>query len=134
MTVYGFTGTRHGMSPRQFHWLTDAFTAGAALHHGGCIGADAGAHAHALSTGSAVIVHPPINPRLRMPYDDRATWLPAKEYLERDRDIVDAADLLLATPDGPRRPGSGTWYTVDYAIEIGRSVLICYSDGTVDPR
>ncbi|MFA5709344.1 hypothetical protein [Mycolicibacterium sp.] len=134
---FGFTGTRKGMSAEQRDWLPTVFVAGAPLHHGGCVGADAQMHAFAYTLvpdTAAVTVHPPINPKLRMPYDPRATWLPAQDYLDRDRDIVDASTLLLATPDGPRRSGSGTWYTVDYAVAIGRPVLICYPDGTVEPR
>lgn len=133
MIVYGFTGTRRGMSREQWAWLSTTFPAEAELHHGGCVGADAGAHAFAFSVGGTVIVHPPVNPKLRMPYDPRATWLPAKEYLPRDRDIVNACCQLLATPDGPSRPGSGTWHTIDYAINNDVPVLICYPDGTVEP-
>lgn len=130
---YGFTGTRAGMSAAQLAWLPTVFPTGTPLHHGGCVGADAQMHAHALSTGSTVVVHPPINPKLRMPYDPRALWMPAKEYLPRDRDIVDATNRLLATPDGPPRLGSGTWYTIDYAVSRKVPVLVCYPDGTVEP-
>lgn len=131
---YGFTGSRHGMSPAQAERLRLTCWPGTTLQHGGCVGADAQMHEFALTAGSLVIVHPPINPKLRMPYDPRATWLPAKEYLPRDRDIVDATALLLATPDGPERGGSGTWYTINYAIEVGKPVAICYPDGTVAHR
>lgn len=132
----GFTGTRNGMSDAQRAWLPSVFPPGTPLHHGGCVGADAETHAFAYELApdtDAVTVHPPINPRLRMPYDPRALWLPAKDYLDRDRDIVDASTLLLATPDGPRRRGSGTWYTIDYAVSVKCPVLVCYPDGTVEP-
>ncbi len=69
-----------------------------------------------------------------MPYDPQATWLPAKEYLERDRDIVDATEALFATPDGPERAKSGTWYTVRYAVKTGKPVYICYPDGFLELR
>lgn len=134
--IIGFTGTRHGMSPAQLAWLPSVFLPGTPLHHGGCLGADAEMHAFAYALvpdTDAVTVHPPINPRLRMPYDPRALWLPAKDYLDRDRDIVDASTRLLATPDGPRRSGSGTWYTVDYAVSVKCPVLVCYPDGRVEP-
>lgn len=130
----GFTGTRNGMTDAQLAWLSEILPAGAPVHHGGCVGADAQMHHHALSVGSPVTVHPPINPRLRMPHDPRALWLPEKEYLDRDRDIVDATDTLLATPDGPPRAGSGTWYTIGYAVNAGKPVHICFPDGTVEQR
>ena len=129
----GFTGTRNGMTQEQWEWLCSELRAGQPFHHGGCVGSDAQSHELALAVGSPVIVHPPINPKLRMPYDPRATWLPAKDYLPRDRDIVDATSRLLATPDGPRRPHSGTWFTIDYATTLHRPVLVCYPDGTVEP-
>lgn len=131
---YGFTGTRTGMTEAQLAWLATTLERGAPVHHGGCVGADAQMHHHALAVGSEVTVHPPINPKLRMPDDPRALWLPAKDYLARDRDIVDSTDLLLATPDGPPRPRSGTWYTIDYATRTGKPVIICYPDGTVEHR
>lgn len=134
MLRYGFTGTRHGMTAAQLNWLRHTLPAGAPLHHGGCVGSDAQAHVCALDGEGGVTVHPPANPALRMPFDDRAVWLGEKDYLDRDRDIVDATDLLLATPDGPERPKSGTWYTVRYAVASGKPVHICYPDGTVETR
>lgn len=134
MMRHGFTGTRHGMTAAQLDWMHHELSPGAALHHGGCVGADAQAHECALSTGGEVTVHPPVNPKLRMAFDPRAVWLGEKNYLDRDRDIVDASDLLLATPDGPERPKSGTWYTVRYAVSAGKPVRICYPDGTTETR
>jgi hypothetical protein len=46
---------------------------------------------------------------------------------------VDACDILIATPDGPRRPHSGTWYTIDYAKQDNKvPVVVCLPDGTID--
>ena len=47
-----------------------------------------------------------------------------KPYLDRNRDIVDACEVLLATPDGPERLRSGTWSTVRYARKIGKPVEV----------
>ncbi len=91
-------------------------------------------HCYAMAGHCRVIVHPPISPNLRMPYDPGATWLPAKDYLARDRDIVEATEILFATPDGPERDHSGTWYTVRYATGKCRPVYICYPDGKVEMR
>jgi hypothetical protein len=55
---------------------------------------------------------------------DNVTLLPEREYLQRNRDIVDATDVLLAAPDGPERVRSGTWSTVRYAYRAGRGVLL----------
>lgn len=128
----GFTGTRNEPTEAQADWLWREICSYRELHHGACVGADFLAHQAALDVGLQIIVHPPFNDRLRMRYDPRATWLPAKPYLVRNRDIVDATDELIAIPDGPERRQSGTWSTVRYAIQLGRRVTICYPDGRTD--
>lgn len=125
----GITGTRNTLTDAQLDWLWRTIPEYEELHHGACVGADQAAHEAALDNGVPVIVHPPTNARLRMPYDARATWLPAKPYLERNRAIVDATDELLAFPDGPERQQSGTWATIRYARALGRPITICYPDG-----
>lgn len=130
----GFTGTRNEPSEIQKDWLWREIVAYGELHHGACVGADACAHEAALSARIPIIVHPPTNTRLRMAYDSAATWLPACHYLERNRQIVDATDEMIALPDGPEHARSGTWATVRHAVIIGRRVTICYPDGQVETR
>ena len=127
----GFTGTRREPTEVQSDWLWREIVSYRELHHGACVGADYVAHQAALSTAIPIIVHPPVNARLRMTYDPAATWLSAKPYLDRNRDIVNATDELIALPDGPERQQSGTWATIRYAKRLGRLVIICYPDGTV---
>lgn len=129
----GFTGTRKGLTVQQQDWLLGSLPV-AEIHHGACVGADELMHCYAMAGSRPVVVHPPIKADLRMSYDPGATWLPAKDYLERDRDIVDATEALFATPDGPERTQSGTWYTVRYAVKMGKPVHICYPDGTLETR
>lgn len=129
----GFTGTRKGLSVHQQDWLLKYLPV-AEIHHGACVGADELMHCYAMASRLPVVVHPPLKAELRMPYDPGATWLPAKEYLERDRDIVDATQALFATPDGPERTQSGTWYTVRYAVKTSKPVYICYPDGSLESR
>jgi hypothetical protein len=38
-----------------------------------------------------------------------------KDFLERNRDIVDRVEILIAAPEGPEVQRSGTWSTVRYA-------------------
>lgn len=130
----GFTGTRNEPTDKQLDWLWHEMVAYRELHHGACVGADFCAHQAAKDNGVPIIVHPPSNTRLRMNYDDVATWLPAKPYLTRNRNIVDSTDELIAIPDGPERQQSGTWSTVRYAVNLGRLVTICYPDGRVEKR
>lgn len=131
----GFTGRE--MSRQQDRWaqnLVAQLPPGSMIHHGGCVGADEDFHCIARSAGHFVTVHPPAIPTLRMPHDPNAVWLDDKPDFDRDRDIVDAVEWLIATPDGPPRAGSRTWYTVDYSLERGVPVSICYPNGRVEER
>lgn len=128
----GFTGTRNEPTAPQLDWLWREIVSYRELHHGGCVGADHLAHQAALTAGIPIIVHPPVNDRFRMRYAPTATWLPAKPYLVRNRDIVDVTDELIALPDGPERLQSGTWSTVRYATHCGKQVTICHPDGSLE--
>jgi hypothetical protein len=104
----GFTGTRTALTRRQYNELQ-------------------------LVLIDETIVHPPSDPKLRAWCRGDEIHDP-KPYLERNADIIDACDWLLAMPDGPERKGSGTWWTINHAADIGRFVLIVFPDGGVDER
>jgi len=121
--VVGITATREGASPDQLEALrARLIECGATvLHHGDCVGGDSDAHDVALALGIRIVVHPPQNDKLRayrgaIPRD---IVLPAKPYLPRNRDIVNAAELLFVIPKELEEPaparGQGTWSTVRYA-------------------
>ena len=131
--VLGMTGTRNEITPAQSVWLAEHVAEASVLHHGACVGADAAGHRAAIAAGVGIVVHPPVDERLMMARDDVGLWLAAKPYLDRNRDIVDAADRVLGLPDGPPRPKSGTWYTIAYAVDAGKPVTVCFPDGTVLP-
>lgn len=137
----GFTGSRNDPTDAQLDWLWRQFDDCGEWHHGACVGADEASHQAAIDNGldgRRLVVHPPTNSARRMHYDHRALWLPGKPYLDRNRDIVDATDELLAMPnapeDDPRSQRSGTWMTIRYAVQVGRGVAICYPDGRVEVR
>lgn len=113
----GFTGTQHGMGPTQLRALAtllDGVT-GATVHHGDCVGADA----------------PPIIEDKRAHCACDVLLIPAP-YLVRNRAIVDATEVLVATPKGIyEQQRSGTWSTVRYARELGRPLLIVYPNGAI---
>jgi hypothetical protein len=95
------------------------------LHVGDCIGADAEATQIAHVFGIATVCHPPDRKAKRAFTTGHAKVLPPRPYLERDRDMVDAGEVLIATPAtaGPR-PSSGTWYTIRYARHTGVQCFI----------
>lgn len=131
--ILGFTGTRKGLTALQRAALTLrlADLLPAEVHHGDCQGADEALHRLAGQMLIPVVVHPPVKPDLRA-WCPSPRILPEKDYLERDRDIAEAAGLLIACPDGPERAKSGTWYTVRYARKLGTPVTVLYPDGRVD--
>lgn len=128
----GFTGTQSGMTRAQQVLVHDVLVKRVAteFHHGDCVGADAEAHGMAVRLGIPVIIHPPLNP-VKRAFCKGATHvvkeLEPKEYLERNHDIVDATDMLVAVPrDGTERRRSGTWATIRYARKLGREVIILW--------
>lgn len=130
--VLGFTGSRHGMTPEQVATV-DEMTALAfgEVHHGDCVGADLAMDYIARVNGQRRIIHPPSDPRLRA-WCDGDVVLPEKPYHDRNRDIVDACTMLIATPaEASEQPKGGTWYTVRYAREQGKPVMVVWPDGTV---
>lgn len=132
----GFTGTRKGMTPEQrkqvLYWLTIMTKIYVpTAHHGDCLGADAEFHELCDELKIPTRGHPPINPKYRAYCDFSLGCEAEKEYLERDRDIVNASTILFAALPGPyelnRR--SGTWYTLNYAKERGVMYLSFNPDG-----
>jgi len=143
----GFTGTRNTPTDIQLEIL-DSYLNGrknlqgfSIFHHGDCVGADrAGAHL-AKGHGYHVVAHPPIDPRYRaFVYSDEINE--PKDYLERDRHIVQCCSLLISIPrkevtlqeilnceNGTRR--GGTYYTTRYALKHSKWVYMITPNGGV---
>jgi hypothetical protein len=134
----GFTGTRHEPTDEQKRFIFRNMSDATELHHGCCEGSDYVSHSCAISLEIPTIwLHPPTDRKLMVPLSKLLTRggihvLKAKQYHARNRDIVDSCEVLIATPDGPRRPHSGTWYTIDYARANKVPVVVCLPDGTID--
>jgi hypothetical protein len=117
----GFTGTRKGCTKQQLEVLRELLVNYKAeeFHHGDAIGADRNAHLVAESEGIKIITHLPRH-------------LIAEAYIERNHDIVDETDILIATPRGyEEETRSGTWATVRYARKSKKPVVIIFPNGTV---
>ena len=132
--IVGFTGTQKNMTDSQKDMLLialyelnkmDSITE---VHHGDCIGADKLFHDICFMMDYPIVIHPPTNEGRRAFCKD-ATVLPAKDYLVRNRDIVDASDAVIAVPptvEELRR--SGTWSTYRYAVKQGKEVYLITPD------
>ena len=121
----GFTGTRsdHAVAPARLRELelrlTELRGRGATnFHHGDCVGMDEIAAELAREAGFRLIAHPPSDPKQRA-YVASDVVCGEKGYLDRNRDIVEAVDVLLAVPRNPANEprstrGNGTWTTIRY--------------------
>jgi len=134
MTIVGFTGTRYGMTAAQWEavdrLLGELFAR--ELHHGDCVGADADAHAIAKKRQLRIVIHPPLQEEHRAFCRDADVIAPTKSHFARNRDIVERAAVLIATPyESEVQLRGGTWYTVGYARKVGRPVHVVWPDGSV---
>ena len=141
----GFTGTREGLTTKQdlaLYELLDKLRP-KECHHGDCIGADAAFHGNLtlagdLSAGkeyARIVIHPNLSQASRA-FCRGDEVRPPKLPLERNRDIVDETDILVACPKQmvePKDPreGGGTWATVRYARKLRRPIYIILRDGRV---
>jgi hypothetical protein len=130
----GFTGTQHGMTGEQALLLNQLLhqLKPTEFHHGCCVGADEVANRMANAFDIPTVAHPPLN-EIKMALNlINVTTLPPKEYLERNMDIVDATDCLIATPWTTQEVlRSGTWATVRYARRKGRTIYLLFPHGEV---
>ena len=136
MKHVGFTGTRSGMTSEQKSTVRQLFMKYRfTLHHGDCVGADADAHDLAREAGAAhIVVHPPIKDDLRAFKSGDELRTP-KSYFARNRDIVNEAHLLVATPFTAHETQGGTWYTINYARKRKAAgdpitIIVVLPDGT----
>ena len=123
----GFTGTRDVPEDRiqKLKNLMKKFDAkhdDIVLHSGDCVGADELAFKYAKKLGWKNELHPPTNPKYRAYCKGYAH--PEKDYLARNRDIVDSSKVLIAFPKDPDKEElrSGTWATIRYAKKRGKKI------------
>ncbi len=139
MTIIGFTGTRQGMTRLQRQLVESLLVLHPPkeTHHGDCIGSDAQFHKIICNqTTASIIIHPPLDRRYRAFCAADETKgdmiLPEKPYLERNRDIVNASEIMVAAPkELIEQQRSGTWYTIRRAREKRRQIIIVFPDGTL---
>lgn len=102
-------------------------------HHGDCLGADEEFHELVRETVPTAKIHghPPLARRYRA--DCRFDVLhEEREYLERDHNIVDSCDVLIACPgEAHERIRSGTWATVRYARKKDHRRVVISPDGMI---
>lgn len=139
----GVTGTRNGCTVPQLDSLARELAkhladSGSVLHHGCCVGADwqAVMLARKCLRGVYVVGHPGDWPALQSREAIAASneMRQFRPNLQRNRDIVDECERIIACPAGPEVVRSGTWSTIRYAIGRNKPVLIVWPDGSTEQR
>jgi hypothetical protein len=140
MLILGFSGTRFGMSIEQYNVLKTFLKNNdfRCFCHGDCLGADLEFHNLVLQEfiKCYLYIYPPKQKKLRayMAYrfkffnSQQIIQYKEKNYLERNRDIVNNSDFLIAAPKSKIENG-GTWYTINYAKTIGKSCMLIFPSG-----
>jgi hypothetical protein len=135
MKHVSFTGTRHGMTEVQRARFRDVL-AGVCpdwFHHGDCVGADAEAHEDVARTLCLIHIYPSTAATRAWCAGAALTETP-KPPLDRNRDIVDAGEALIATPKRMAEElRSGTWAAIRYARKRRKPIHIIWPDGTYTP-
>lgn len=134
----GFTGTRNGLTEAQKRSLgnflkeTFDFDSDFNAHHGGCDGADKEFHNIVSAFTHKIIVHPG-NIQQASNFRSACYFLHhPKDYLKRNKDIVNESDLLIVGANGFKEESrSGTWMTYRYAKSKKKPILIIYPDGSI---
>lgn len=137
MVKISFTGTRAGMTPEQMARFTQIVLSlkGSvdAFHYGDCIGADEQAAGIVRSrTAWRLIAHPATTSEQRA-YFIADEYRTVKAPLVRNHDMVDEADITIATPRQVQQQwrGSGTWATMRYTAKVTKPLMIIWPDGSM---
>lgn len=131
MKIYGFTGTRSGLSVEQKLNLEqllkdDIKNEDVEFHHGDCVGADKDAHdiCEKISSAIKIVIHPPSDIKLRA-FCKSNNIERDYPYHERNKNIVNKANTLIACPYSNKEIlRSGVWSTIRYARKHNINVII----------
>jgi hypothetical protein len=131
--ILGVTGTRYIPSTLQLKSFVKLLKeyGPTEFHHGCCVGVDSitSRIVDAIDSGIIIVGHPPIVKTAVGQYKKHFDWVD-KDYLARNKDIVDMSDILLALPRTEfEEKRSGTWATIRYARKKKKVIYIINPDG-----
>ncbi len=128
----GMTGNRNGITNEAKAVLIDFINNNKIdeIHHGDCVGADKDFHDVCAEHKLKIVIHPPNDAKMRA-FCVADVILPEQKYLDRNHNIVDDADVLIAFPSTKKETvRSGTWGTIRYARKKKKQIIVVFSDGT----
>ncbi len=130
--ILGVTATRQTITKKQEQLFEEKVIELniTSFRHGDCLGGDKQAHEIVRRLGNIyIIVHPPLN-SFKRAYCKGDVILKPKKYLERNKDIINLSDYMIAMPNSTKQKvRSGTWYTVRYARKVRKALLIIFPNG-----
>lgn len=103
------------------------------FHHGNCVEGDEKAAAIACKSAYYVVAHPGHMPRMQSTLGYYDVALDPMDNLERNKEIVDIADIMITTPREviERKRGSGTWQAIRYTRRQRKPMYLILPSGTV---
>ena len=140
MIKIGFTGTRHGVNEIQKEEFLKLISHKDfnEFHHGICVGSDeetdniVNNYREKNKKEIKIVGHPPKYKKFMSSNCNCDVLMKPYDYLERNHNIVDACEILVATPDTKEKLRSGTWSTIRYARKKGKRIYIIYPSGRVE--
>lgn len=143
--ILGMTGSREGISKQAKLVLEDFLFTNkdriTKVHHGDCKGADSIFHDEIINHNEnnpdntiEIFIHPPSIKTMRnFNKGENVVNLSPKPYLDRNKDIVNSSNMLIAFPSSHKEIlRSGTWSTIRYANQKNLHLYIIYPNGSVN--
>lgn len=133
------TGSRYGMSEAQEQAIHSAIGEGVLdeftdFHHGDCVGVDQQMYEIVSERLPGVKIHK--HPALVSEFWRANTQTAHMEYdrikpLLRNAHMVSLSSLVLAFPQSMANRIGGTWFTINYAIDVKKNLRVIDPDGIV---
>lgn len=133
--LVSFTGTRNGMTDAQKSSFAEIISLlkPVCFIHGDCLGADHDAHnlTKEHSPETKIAIRPCFYKNMRA-YCKGDIEFPEKHPLDRNVDIVEDGELLIACPKKmTKEQTGGTWHTINFARMNNLSLIVIWPDGTL---
>lgn len=137
----GVTATQNGLTEAQVRTAERLLGSATEFHHGECVGGDEELHniCRAIAPDATIVSHPPTDPSKRAFHVVPDLTREPKPYRERNTDIVNETDCLIAFSGIPFEiVRSGTWMTVRIARKALAkgdkiNIIIVWPDGSTSP-
>lgn len=129
----GFTGNRYGLNQSQIEEIKKIIEShdNIIVSHGDCVGSDTEFHNICVSykeqfnKNISIHIYPSFNPVMRA-FNKGDVIMKEKQYLQRNLDIINNSDMLIACPvdKNVEEMRSGTWVTIRHAKKQGMTIHI----------